>query len=123
MNKHVRNIIIIFIIVILLELTVFNFRSFRVLNSKNSITYAGSDIAEMEPEAYMSLFQIYNVDEEIKTIHIETKGGETVTYEIACNDETMSIISALPTKVYIEDFENSKYMSTYLSRKNRYASN
>ena len=118
MRNHIKKIIIIFFIIIFLELTVFNFKSYRVLYSKNSRTFEGEEIVKIETEENMSIYNIYNVGQEIKTIHIELNNEENVVYEISCNDETMADISALPSKVYISNFENSKYISVYLSRKN-----
>lgn len=118
MNKHIRNIIIIFIVVIILELTIFNFRTFKVLDSKNSRIFTGKEISKMESEEYISLYYINNVEQEIKTIHIELNNGENVVYEISCNDETMADVYALPNKVYLNNFESSKYIEPYLSRKN-----
>lgn len=119
MNKHVRNIGIIFVIVIILELTIFNINSYRVLNSKKSRTFSGEKISTIETEKDTFLYSIYDINEEIKTIHIKLKNDDiTTTYEISCSDETSENPYQLPHKVYISDFESSKYIATFLSRKN-----
>ena len=115
-KKDIKNIIIIFIITLVLELTVFNINSYRVLTSKNSRFFDKDDLNYIVDENE-TLVEISNVNEEVKTVHIEVKDVDFIEYNFLYTDETTSFLAETPTKTYIQDLNNSKYIATYLSRK------
>ena len=119
-KKHIKNIVIIFIVVLVLELTVFNFNSYRVLSSKNSKTFTEKDFEySYHEDDGITFVEIAKIDEEIKTVHLEIENWEYVDYQFFYTDETAADLTSTPSKTYIDGFENSKYIATYLSRKNR----
>ena len=113
MNKK---ILIILLIVIVLELTLFNVNSYRVLNSNSKKEYSKEDFeyvyTEEEDEVYI---KIDNINTEIKTIHIELDTEEAVDYQVLYTDATSSSLKELPRKKYIDTCEKSKYIPCYLS--------
>lgn len=117
LKKHVINIIIILIITIILELTIFNINSYRVLSSKNKKTFSDKDYRYLQEEdANYAMVEISNINEEIKTLHIEIENYDNVEYQFFYTDETTDSLCAVPSKTYIGDLKNSKYIATYLSR-------
>ena len=116
-KKDLRNIVIILIILLVLELTIFNINSYRVLNSKNSVTFGKDDFQYVENDEGITYIQIHNINREIKTVHIEVKNMEYVPYEFLYTDETSQSLQNTPSKMYIQSLENSKYIATYLSGK------
>lgn len=103
-------------IVLVLELTIFNFQSYRVLNSKNSKTFQENNFMYIQNDD-VTIVEIPNINTEIKTVHVEVDNYENVNYEFLYTDETSSNYTGTPAKTYIEELTNSKYIVTYLSRK------
>ena len=116
-KKDVKNIIIIFIIVLILELIVFNINSYRVLNSKNARVFKKDSFEYLDDLEIGEYIKINDINEEIKTIHVEFKNADCIDYVVSYTDETTSILQDLPSKTYIENLPRSKYIATYLSRK------
>lgn len=116
-KKHIKNIIIIFIIIIILELTIFNVNSYRILNSEKSKTYNKKDFNCIEKDEFITLIEIPNINEEIKTLNIEVENYNVVDYKLLYTDETTAEYLELPVKTYVDDLQNSKYIATFLSRK------
>ena len=116
-KKDIKIIVIIFIITMILELTIFNINSYRVLSSKNSKNYIAEDFKYLDSEKDVTLFEINNINDEIKTIHIEIENYEIVKYKFLYTDETTSNFQETPEKVYVRNIENSKYIPVFLSRK------
>jgi len=112
-----KNLLIIFLIVVGLEIALFNFNSFRILNnnSKQEYTQEDFDYVQNEGEEDLIYIKIENVNTEIKTLHLELDTFEPVDYQLLYTDKTSSNLRDLPAKKYIEDYENSKYIPCYLS--------
>lgn len=108
---------IIFIITLILELTVFNINSYRVLTSKNKITFLKDSFQYIQNNDNCTFVQINNIDTEIKTVHIQINNIENIEYKFLYSDETTASFRETPTKMYVEKLENSKYIPTYLSGK------
>lgn len=106
----------ILVIVLILELLIFNFNSYRVLSNKNKKEFSNSNIKYIETnDENLTYIQIENVDTEIKTVHLSLKSPEIVDYEFLYSDETTSNLFGTPTKTYVYNLENSKYIPCYLS--------
>ena len=118
-KKHIKNFIIIFIAIFILELTVFNLNSYRVLNSKNSKTYGKDDFLyiDVDTDENKTLIEIPDVNTEIKTIHLEVKNYDDLDYNILYTDESSAEYRSTPVKKYINEIRNSKYMATFFSRR------
>lgn len=112
-----KNLLIIFLIVVVLEIALFNFNSFRILNdnSKQEYTQEDFEYVQNEGEEELVYIKIENVNTEIKTLHLELDTFEPVDYQLFYTDKTSSNLRGLPAKKYIEDYENSKYIPCYLS--------
>ena len=122
-KKHIKSFIIIFVVIFILELTVFNINSYRVFNSKNSRIFKQEDFLHLETNEEKTLIEIPNINEEIKTIHLEVKNYEKVDYNILYTDEASTEYRSTPTKTYINEIRNSKYLATFFSRKKSKNSN
>lgn len=116
-KNNIKNIIIIFIVVLALELIVFNFNSYRIFSSKYSTRFEGESLEYLESDEGTTLIKVSNVNEEIKTVHIEIENYEHIQYQFLYTDETTAGFADTPTKMYIGLLENSKYIPTYLSRR------
>lgn len=116
-KNHIRNILIILIVILVLELTVFNMNSYRVWNSDGSITFGKDDFKYIQTDEDITLIQISNVGKEIKTLHIEVENSENVEYQLLYTDATTTEFTGIPSKRYIDSLESSKYIATRLSRK------
>ena len=115
-KNDVINFLIIFMAVLFLELTVFNFHSYRVFNSKNSKTFKENDFNYIQNDE-VTVVEISNINTEIKTLHIEVNNYDNIAYELLYTDQTTSNYKGTASKNYIENLNNSKYIATYLSRK------
>lgn len=105
----------ILLIVIILEVSIFNFNSYRVLSNKDKKEFSKKDITYLQTEEGVTFVKISNVNSEIKTLHIELNNADVVNYEFLYTDETSSMLTGTPVKTYVETLENSKYMPCYLS--------
>lgn len=116
-KKDIRNFVIFFIILLVLELTIFNINSYRVLDSKNSKTFGKESFQYIENEDEITYIQIHDINDEVKTVHIEVKNWDNIPYEFLYSDETSESLKGTPTKMYVSNLENSKYIATFLSGK------
>ena len=114
-KKDIKNIIIIFIIIFILELTIFNINSYRIISSKNSKTFKTEDFTYLESDGGVTLIELSDLNTEVKTIHIEVENYNNIRYQLLYTDETTSNYMETPSKMYVDTFRNSKYMPVYLS--------
>ena len=114
-KKDIKNIIIIFIIIFILELTIFNINSYRIISSKNSKTFKTEDFTYLESDGGVTLIELSDLNTEVKTIHIEVENYKNIKYQLLYTDETTSNYMEVPSKTYIDTLRNSKYMPVYLS--------
>lgn len=116
-KKDIKNFVIIFIVIFILELTVFNINSYRVFNSSNSKVFTSKDFTYLDDEKDITFIEINNIDNEIKTVHIELENSDTIDYEFWYTDETTQEYKCTDKKAYVDNLKNSKYITTFLSRK------
>lgn len=113
-----KKLLKILLIVLILEIFVFNFNSYRVLSNKEKKEFLPKDIIETEFEdESVKVFEIKDVNSEIKTVHIELENLKFVNYEFLYTDKTTSQLVGTPIKTYVYNLENSKYIPCYLSGK------
>ena len=107
----------ILVILLLVEIFIFNFNSFRVLNDENKLIFTEKDFIYLEnSEKNATYIEIKNINTEIKTFHIKLKDTDVVEYKFLYTDETTKELGgAIRSKVYVDTIENSKYMPCYLS--------
>ena len=65
-KKDIKNIIIIFIIIFILELTIFNINSYRIISSKNSKTFKTEDFTYLESDGGVTLIELSAVLDELE---------------------------------------------------------
>lgn len=112
-----RKLLLILLIVVILEATLFNINSYRIFNNKNMQEFVKKDFEYVKEYEDQTFIKISNINSEIKTIHIELNTKENVEYQVLYTDETSSSFKELPSKIYIDSYENSKYLPCYLSGK------
>ncbi len=137
---------VIFIISLLLEIFVFNFRFFETfindeidINSENIIYNDGlayeednkwtNDKGELRPSFYIAnknnaSFEIMDIDDEVKNIYIDISNVKRKNYsnkktvlKIWATDEANALYFNLPERDVVRDVEKSKYISLNLSGK------
>lgn len=113
--KTVVQLIIILLIVLIVEITLFNINSYRVLDDSSKKEYTQKDFKYIETLDDSIYIKIENIDTEVKTIKLDLDTFESVDYEVLYTDETSSNLQGVPVKKYINDYENSKYIATYFS--------
>lgn len=109
----------IFILVVFLEVFIFNFQSYRVLSSNGKNEFDKKDFSSYEINDDSTYIVIDNIFAEVKTLHLSLTDGDNLEYQFFYTDETSSEFRSLPSKQYINNFENSKYIPTYLSGKSK----
>ncbi len=109
MNKR---IVISILIAIILELTLFNIKSYRILSNKDELNYSFDKVQEK--------IEINDINDEVKTVFIDIEKikDKTVDYTINYSDET-TIDRSLCTKTYYDGNENTKYTTVFLSGKTK----
>ena len=114
-QKIIKNLIIIFIISICLEVMVFNITSYRVLMGKfEKKEINNGEFLQFDDDRAIIKFSNLNVP--IASIKIIMSNIKWPTeYKISYSDETSSQYKYLNSKKYIESYEKSKYMPLYLS--------
>lgn len=113
-----KSLIIIFILTLFLEIFVFNYKSYRVLSSKNEKEFLKSDFSLVNQTDDYKYIEIENIDEEVKTLHIFLDNVEDgVKYDVFYTDKTSEGFRYLGTKNYIQNVEKSQFLDTYLSGK------
>lgn len=115
LTKILVQLFIILLIVLILEITLFNINSYRVLSDSLKKEYTQDDFEYVETLDGSTYIEIENIDTEIKTVKLELDTFESVDYEVLYTDTTSSNFKELPSKKYINDYENSKYIPTYFS--------
>lgn len=111
-----KQLLIILLIVLILECTLFNVNSYRVLSNNSKREYTKDDFKTFSNTNNETYIEIENINTQIKTIHIELDTIlEDVDYQVSYTDETSSGLRDLPRKRYLPEYENSKYMPLYLS--------
>ena len=112
-----KGIVKILILVLFLEVFVFNYQSYRVLSSNNKKEFNQEDFSKYETNDNYTYVEIDNLSDEIKTLNLDLGNIENVEYEFFYTDDTSSEFREIPSKNYIQNLENSKYICTYLSGK------
>lgn len=112
-----KGIIKIVLVIIFLEVFIFNYQSYRILNSNNKKEFCKEDFSKYETSEDVTYIELENVSEEVKTLHLSLSDIENVEYQFFYTDDTSSEFREMPLKTYVQKLENSKYISTYLSGK------
>ena len=110
-----KGIVKILILVLFLEVFVFNYQSYRVLSSNNKKEFNQEDFSKYETNDNYTYVEIDNLSDEIKTLNLNLNNIENTKYQFFYTDDTSSEFREMPTKNYIQKLENSKYVCTYLS--------
>ena len=105
------------ILVIILEVVIFNYKSYRNLNSSNKRMFKEEDFSCYESNEKYTYIEIDNINDEIKTFYINISNAKVVEYQLLYTDETSSEFREVAPKTYVQGIENSKYIDTYLSGK------
>lgn len=109
-----KGIIKILIIVLFVEIFIFNYQSYRVMSSNNKKEL---NISNYETTNGYTYVEINDISEEIKTVHISLSNIKNVNYQFFYTDDTSSEYREVASKQYVQQLEQSKYISTYLSGK------
>lgn len=112
-----KGIVKILILVLFLEVFVFNYQSYRILSSNNKKEFKQEDFSKYETNDEYTYIEIDNLSDEIKTLNLNLNDIENVEYQFFYTDDTSSGFRKMPAKNYIQNLENSKYICTYLSGK------
>lgn len=112
-----KGIVKILIVVLFLEVFVFNYQSYRILSSNNKKEFKQEDFSKYETNDEYTYIEIDNLSDEIKTLNLNLNNIENVEYQFFYTDDTSSGFRKMPAKNYIQNLENSKYICTYLSGK------
>ena len=131
MNFKYKNVLRIILVVLALEVYVFNFNSYRTsfknfeqkeLKKENFILKnmeydEQNDMFTIKKGEETSSIIIDNINTEIATIKIEGDGVNTnnIEYSINYTDSSSSNFRSMPKKVLVNDLEKSKYTTCYLS--------
>ena len=131
MNFKYKNVLRIILVVLALEVYVFNFNSYRTffknfeqkeLKKENFILEnmeydEQTDMFTVKKGEELSSIIIDNINTEIATIKIEGDGVNTnnIEYNIDYTDSSSSNFRSMPKKVLVNDLERSKYITCYLS--------
>lgn len=109
-----KGIVKILILVLFLEVFVFNYQSYRVLSSNNKKEFNQEDFSKYETNDNYTYVEIDNLSDEIKTLNLDLGNVENVEYKFFYTDDTSSEFREIPSKNYIQNLEISKYICTYL---------
>ena len=112
-----KGIVKILILVLFLEVFVFNYQSYRILSSNNKKEFKQEDFSKYETNDEYTYIEIDNLSDEIKTLNLNLNNIENVEYQFFYTEDTSSEFRKMPAKNYIQNLENSKYICTYLSGK------
>ena len=113
--KHIRNIVLILLISILVEIFACNFNHFKSLNYKPT-KYNNVNI--LVNEKNNEYIEINNINKDIKNLILNIDiPSDYVSYNIYAVDEANSEYYKLPTRYYYKYIEKSKYVSLNLSGK------
>lgn len=104
----------ILLIVLIFEIFIFNFNSFRVFSNSGKREFLEADFEYLESEN-ATFVQIKNINSEIKTVHLKLKENAIVDYQFLYTDNTTKDLMATPIKKYIDSLEISQYIPCYLS--------
>ena len=110
------------LIVLFLEVTVFNINSYRTDFGKTKIiSYYGDDVKNIvsKTDENTLYIDIDNLNTKVKSIYLELSGlneKQVVDYDIFYSDESISK-RFLASKNYYDDVEKTKYSVISLSRK------
>lgn len=105
------------ILVIILEVVIFNYKAYRNLNSSNKRMFKEEDFSCYESNEKYTYIEIDNINDEIKTFYINISNAKVVEYQLLYTDETSSEFREVASKTSVQGIENSKYIDTYLSGK------
>lgn len=105
----------ILLVVLIFELFIFNFNSYRVLTDKEKIEFSSEEFEYIETDEEVTIIEVKNINSKIKTVHVELANIADVDYEFLYKDETTSNFLGTPIKTYIDTLESSKYIPCYLS--------
>ena len=105
------------ILVIILEVVIFNYKAYRNLNSSNKRMFKEEEFSCYESNEKYTYIEIDNINDEIKTFYINISNAKVVEYQLLYTDETSSEFREVAPKTYVQGIENSKYIDTYLSGK------
>lgn len=105
----------ILLIVLIFELFIFNFNSYRVLTDKEKMEFLSEEFEYIETDEEVTIVEVKNINSKIKTVHMQLTNVQDVDYEFMYTDQTTGNFFGTPIKTYIDSLENSKYISCYLS--------
>lgn len=115
--KHIRNMVIIVLISIFIELFICNFNHFKSLNYQS---YKYDNITTIVDKNNNEYIEINNINKKIKDIVLNIELPEDVDYidyNIYATDEANSLYFKLPTRHFYKYIEKSKYVGLNLSGK------
>ena len=129
MKSKIKSILRIILIVIALEVYIFNCNSFRLkFKEYTEKTFNTNDLtienADYENNSYIlnrngSYIEVNNIEAEVGTLKldIELDDEEALDYRVYYTDETSKDYRELPLKTLVNNVERSKYVTCYLSGK------
>ena len=123
LSKDVFFILKTILIVLFVEVTVFNINSYRTdFGNLKCLNFYGNDLNEnvIQKSNNSQYISLKDLNTEVKSIYLELKGleeKEVVDYEIFYSDNTTSESRFLATKTYCQDVDKTKYSVISLSRK------
>ena len=123
MKKHIVNILKIILIVLFLELTLFNINSYRLAFGN----YEKAEY-EMNNEDYASIIknnvvtqddtivkEITGINKKIGTIRLNINANRPMTYRIYYTDENSKEYREMPSKILVDSLDNSKSIPCFLA--------
>lgn len=130
MKRQYKQIIKVLLVVIALEIYVFNFNSLRLIfKNYNMVEYykENFEMSDIEYDKTSNsyrvtgenpIIEIKDINEKIATINLDIELDNTekaLNYRIRYTDETSKNYRELPTKTLVTGNERSKYVTCYLS--------
>lgn len=113
--KHIRNIILILLISVLVEIFACNFNHFKSLNYKPTKYDKVNILVNEKNNKYI---EINNINKDIKNLVLNIEiPSDYISYNIYAEDEGKNEYYKLPTRYYYKYIEKSKYVSLNLSGK------
>ena len=109
-TKHIKNILVLLIVSILIEVFICNFNHFKTLNYKSTKFNNINILVSKENNKYI---EINNINKKINNIKFNIsipENIEYIDYTIYATDEANSLYFKLPTRHYYKYIEKSKYI-------------
>lgn len=116
-KKHISNILMVLLIIAILEITLFNINSFRLIFGKyTEREYVINEITGEKGEGGEEVsVKLNDINIKVGTLKINMDSDKVITYTVSYIDELTSGYRSLPSKVFVNDIESSKSIPLFLT--------